>query len=240
MQVGTAPTVAEIAARSLAAVRVFERYGIDYCCGGQRPLAEACAAKGIDSLTLEWELQEAMAEAPAGERNWPGAPLAELIRHIVDTHHGYLRRELPAISRRLEKVYRVYNRQYGPTLTGLPETFLLFERTLYEHMGQEEAELFRAVEACDLSGGKEPSNWCTRLRDPGALQSLRAEHEETGRLLARIRAITEDFRVPSHGCVTYRALMSGLREMEQDLHVHIHLENNILFPRIAQLAVTAS
>lgn len=230
------PTVAEMAAKSLAAVRVLERYGIDYCCGGQRSLAEVCEAKGIDQVSLEWELQEAMNSGVVGDRNWNSASLTELTRHIVDVHHGYLRREMPAISQRLEKVYRVYNQRYGATLTGLPEAFSILEQSLYEHMHKEESDLFRAVEECDGLASAAPTALCERLQAPGALDSLRSEHAEAGEILRRIRQITREYSLPSYACATYRTLMAGLRELEQDLHVHIHLENNILFPRVVQLA----
>src|SRR5688572_20342979 len=114
MQSGTVQTVRDIAATSLAAVRVFEKFGIDYCCGGKRPLADVCNDKGYKTEAIQAELDAAMAAAPAAERDWGTAGLAELIQHIVGTHHEYLRRELPAIEVRLEKVYRVYNQRYGP------------------------------------------------------------------------------------------------------------------------------
>src|SRR5687767_3110687 len=106
-------TVAEIASKSLAAVRVFEKLGIDYCCGGKRPLADVCRAKGYDPETVQQELDDAMSASTSAARDWTKAPLRELIDHIVNTHHSYLKRELPAISVRLEKVYRVYNERYG-------------------------------------------------------------------------------------------------------------------------------
>ncbi len=211
------PTVAEIAAQSLAAVRVFERHGIDYCCGGKRPLEEVCASKGLDPAVIESELQEALAGNADSGRDWAVAPVPVLIRHIVDVHHGYLRRELPAIARRLEKVYRVYNQRYGETLPGLPEAFQSLHASLDEHLLKEETEVFPAIESGRAI--------------PGDLRDLGSEHEEAGDLLAQIRRITENYEIPDYACVTYRALMTGLRELEQDLHLHIHLENNILFPR---------
>lgn len=232
------PSVAEIAATSPAAVRLFERYGIDSCRGGHRPIAEVCAAKGIDPVVFEWDLEAAMKEAPAGEPDRSAARPAELIQHIVEVHHGYLRRELPATARRVEKVHRIYNQRYGPTLTGLPEAFGALQHMLYEHMQKEEDDLFLAVETCDLSGGTAAASICARLRDPGALRSLRIEHEMVGDLLSRIRIITEDFRVPAHGCTTYRALMNGLLNLDRDLRRHMHLENSVLYPRITELAST--
>lgn len=216
-------TVAEIAANSLAAVRVFEKYGIDYCCGGKRPLDEACRLKGISSTLLRDELAAALETATTPETDWTQAPLGQLIDHIVDTHHAYLRRELPAIQARLDKVYRVYNQRFGPTLIGLPEAFAELRAELEPHLVKEEAILFPAIRALD---GAQRSS---AIGNP--IQVMEAEHEHAGRALESIRAITNGYSVPDHACNTYRALIIGLADLEKDLHLHIHLENNVLFPR---------
>ena len=232
MQTETAPTIREIASNSLAAVRVFEKFGIDYCCGGKRPLADVCREKGYDAERIQNELVAAMAGAAAAERDWSTAPLAELINHIVGAHHEYLRREFPAIEQRLEKVYRVYNQRYGPTLTGLPEVFAELRAELEGHMLKEERILFPAIvslESAVSSGMPLPLTPFGTVANP--IHMMEDEHESAGQALARIREITGGFAVPDYGCVTYRALMSGLDELERDLHMHIHLENNILFPR---------
>lgn len=229
-------TVAEIASKSLAAVRVFEKLGIDYCCGGKRPLADVCRAKGYDPEAVQQELDDAMSASPSTARDWTTAPLRELIDHIVNTHHSYLKRELPAISVRLEKVYRVYNERYGETLPGLPEVFANLRSEMEMHLRKEELILFPAIaayEAAVHSGSPLPQIPFGKMANP--ISMMEAEHEWAGEALARIREITQDFHVPEYGCVTYRALMSGLKELEQDLHMHVHLENNVLFPRAMQL-----
>lgn len=236
MNLESGKTVAEIAAGSLAAVRVFERHGIDYCCGGKRPLAEVCRERGLDAGTVERELEEAAGAVAGQVQDWNAAPISELIGHIVSRHHGYLRRELPAIAARLEKVYRVYNQRYGNALPGLPEAYGGLHDELVDHLQQEEATLFPALAAYEKAvevGGPLPSMPFGTVANP--IQLMETEHESVGAALARIREITEGFSVPDYACVTYRALMSGLRELEQDLHLHIHLENNILFPRALQL-----
>jgi regulator of cell morphogenesis and NO signaling len=225
-------TVAEIAASSLAAVRVFERFGIDYCCGGKRPLAEVCRSKGQDPQVVKQELDLAMAEKAAGEQDWAAAPARALVEHIVSTHHEYLRRELPAIQTRLDKVYRVYNERYGPTLLGLPEVFTELRTELETHIQKEEMILFPSIiayEEAAAAGRPLPRTPFGSVAHP--IRMMEMEHESAGNALARIREITNVYAVPEYGCVTYRALMSSLDEMERDLHLHIHLENNILFPR---------
>jgi regulator of cell morphogenesis and NO signaling len=234
-------TVAELAANSLAAVRVFEKFGIDYCCGGKRPLADACKDKGWDPDLVGRELEAALANTEAPQRDWNALPLGALIEHIVSTHHEYLRRELPALQARLDKVYRVYNQRYGPTLTGLPEVFEALRAELTLHMRKEEMILFPAVAALEtaaVAGKPLPPTSFGNIANP--IHMMEAEHESAGEALARIREITREFEIPEYGCVTYRALMSGLAELEQDLHMHIHLENNILFPRAQQLQATGA
>jgi regulator of cell morphogenesis and NO signaling len=236
MQVIENLTVAEIASKSLAAVRVFETLGIDYCCGGKRALADACRAKGYDPSAVQQRLDEAVNGTPEAARDWTTAPLQELIDHIVNTHHAYLKRELPAIGARLEKVYRVYNQRYGPTLPGLPEVFAQLRAEMETHLQKEEMVLFPAIaayEAAMKGGSSVPQTPFGKLGNPIAM--MEQEHESAGDALTRIREITQEFHVPEYGCVTYRALMSGLKELEQDLHMHVHLENNLLFPRALQL-----
>jgi regulator of cell morphogenesis and NO signaling len=236
MQLAQDTTVAEMAASSLAAVRVFEKFGIDYCCGGKRPLADVCREKGYDPALVRRELDTALAAAPAPERDWDAAPLGELIEHILNTHHEYLRRELPALQARLDKVYRVYNERYGPTLLGLPAVFASLRTELEMHMRKEEMILFPAIAASEAAVSTRrplPPTPFGSVANP--IHMMEVEHQSAGNALARIREITDEFQLPEYACVTYRALMSGLDELERDLHMHIHLENNILFPRAQQL-----
>ena len=236
MQVIENPTVAEIASKSLAAVRVFEKLGIDYCCGGKRPLAEVCRTKRLDVDAVQTQLDEAAKASPESARDWLVEPLRGLIAHIVNTHHAYLKRELPAIDARVAKVYRVYNARYGPTLTGLPEVFARLRAEMERHMQKEEMVLFPAIAACEVAvnaGDPPPQSPFGTMANPIAM--MEAEHESAGEALAKIREITQNFHVPDYGCVTYRALMSGLKELEEDLHMHVHLENNVLFPRASRL-----
>lgn len=231
----TQTTVAEIASNSLTAVRVFEKWGIDYCCGGKRPLADVCRDKGLDATRIEAELTTAGQFPDTNEVDWNQASLNDLANHIVATHHNYLRRELPAIAVRLEKVYRVYNQRYGPTLTGLPEVYAALAAELDSHMKKEEMVLFPSVVATEraiASGQPLPPSCFGTVANP--IRMMEAEHDNAGQALQQIRRITHNFEIPGHACVTFRALMRGLEELESDLHLHIHLENNILFPRALQ------
>jgi regulator of cell morphogenesis and NO signaling len=191
--------------------------------------------KGLEVEAVQRELDAAASAPGAGSRDWTTAPLRDLIAHIVDTHHGYLKRELRPLSERLDKVYRVYNERYGPTLVGLPDAFKRLRSELEMHILKEERVLFPAIVAAEAAAEAWrplPANPFGSVRNP--VRMMEMEHEGAGRALAEIRQITRDFDVPEYACVTYRGLMSGLQELENDLHCHIHLENNILFPRAVE------
>ena len=229
-------TVSEMAANSLEAVRVFEKFGIDYCCGGKRPLADVCREKGLPETAVRAELDAAMQGGVAEERDWETAPVEELIQHILAAHHEYLRRELPAIQVRLDKVYRVYNQRYGPTLQGLPEVFGALRAELEMHLRKEEMILFPAVLANDRAvreGRALPPLPFGTVANP--IRMMEAEHDNAGEALERIREITAGFASPVYACVTYRALMAGLSELDADLRRHMYLENEVLFPRARRM-----
>lgn len=225
-------TISEIASRSLGAVRVFERLNIDYCCGGKRPVEEACQELGLDSAAVLAELDAAIAGRPADETDWSQASLRDLIRHIVGKHHEYLKLELPRLSQRLGKVMRVYGEQDKATLAPLPALFGGLHSELDLHMHKEEMILFpfiEKVESAIKAGQPAPPAPFGTVANPIAM--MEHEHDSAGAALKGMREATGDYAVPDYACVTYRSLLEGLRELESDLHIHIHLENNILFPR---------
>jgi regulator of cell morphogenesis and NO signaling len=229
-------TVGELASASLAAVRVFERHGIDYCCGGKRPLEEACRELGLAPEQVQSEIDRAMA-APEGQgTDWSAAPLPQLVRHILATHHEYLKLELPRLGQRLEKVMKIYGEKDAETLAGLPGPFGALSAELDGHMHKEELLLFPAIEryeAAVSSGSPLPPLPFGSIANP--IRVMEREHDSAGNALRQMRDATRGYRVPEHACVTYRSLLDGLRELEADLHKHIHLENNILFPRAIAL-----
>jgi regulator of cell morphogenesis and NO signaling len=236
----TTQTVREIALEQPTSIRVFEHYGIDYCCGGRKPLAEACAAGNLEVDAVIAAL-EAAAQGPASNgEDWTSASLEKLSGHIVATHHAYVKRELPRLVGLAEKVVH----RHGDTQAELPliQTKLaLLDEELTQHLGKEEVVLFpyvvkleRALEA----GSTLPHGCFGTVANPIAMMT--AEHDAAGGLLAEIRGLSHHFTTPVGACPTYHAFYDGLREFEQDLHQHIHLENNILFPRAIQLETGAA
>lgn len=234
MPIAIDTTVGEIAAENPAAVRIFEKLNIDYCCGGKRPLGEVCREKGLTTEQVAAEL--AQATRPAEDRNWAAAPLSELAGHIVARHHGYLRAELPALEVRLLKVLSVHGPHHGDSLFPLRETLAGLHSELSAHMMKEEMILFpliqRMEEARDRAAGL-PAAHCGSIRNP--IMVMEFEHDSAANALREMRRLTNDYTPPADACTTYRALLKGLEELEADLHLHIHLENNILFPRAAEL-----
>jgi regulator of cell morphogenesis and NO signaling len=236
MQVSIDQLVSEVAAQSPGAIRVFERHRIDYCCGGRKPIAEACAEIGIDPAVLARELGAAASSPSERDPDWTTAPLRDLTAHIVNRHHGFLRRELPRLADRLEKVMSVYGDKDRATLAPLPALLASLDAELDLHMRKEERMLFpyiESLEAARETGRPVPAAPFGAVANPIAM--MEDEHDAAGDLLRRMREATDGYAIPSHACITYRALFGGLRELEQDLHLHIHLENNILFPRTLAL-----
>jgi regulator of cell morphogenesis and NO signaling len=223
-------TVRDIALEQPASIRVFEQFGIDYCCGGRKPLAEACAARNLEIETVLAAL-EATANGPARiAEDWARASLEELSGHIVATHHAYVRRELPRLALLAEKVVR----RHGDTQGELPliQTRLAqLDEELTHHLAKEEMILFPHIiklERASADGGARPHGCFATVANPIAMMT--AEHDAAGSLMAEIGQLSHQFTTPVGACPTYHAFYDGLKEFEYDLHRHIHLENNILFP----------
>lgn len=228
-------TLADVAAISLSAVRTLERHGLDYCCGGRLPFDEACLAKGLKPEAVMQEIETAHG-AGAPERNWQTAPLGELAKHIVAIHHGYLKLELPVLGDRLDKVHAVHGARDPATLNRMAEVFGALREEMELHMHKEEAILFPFIERYGLAeaqGSPMPPVPFGSIASPIAM--MEREHVSAGDALLQIRALTNDYQLPPYACDTVGALYDGLRVLEADLHVHIHLENNILFPRAIAL-----
>ena len=231
-------TVGEIAAANPGTVRIFQKYDIDFCCGGKRPVTEVCRERGIAEEHLLRELEEATAPRVEHSRDWNSASLAELTRHIVATHHEYLKLELPRLAKMAAKVYDAHGHKY-PYLAQLEETFLDLKEELDAHLTKEEMVLFpliEGMEAAGHSGESLPPTHCGSVSNP--IRVMELEHDNAGRALERMRQLTSGYELPSDACNTFRAFYHGLQEMEADLHQHIHLENNILHPRASRLEAT--
>ena len=222
-------TVRELALENPAATRVFEQLGIDYCCGGGRTLEQACALARVSLHQVARALDSA-AEVRQ-QRDWRAEPLAELIAHITGTHHRYTRNEMRRLGPLFEKVCSAHGSNH-PELADLRETFGGLARELTMHMMKEEAVLFpyivRMEEAVIAKEPVLPAPFGV-VRNPVAM--MMHEHDDAGAALLRMRAASGGYAAPPDACLSYQSLYRALAEFEAHLHQHIHLENNILFPR---------
>jgi len=227
-------TLGELVNEKPACMSLLERLRLDYCCGGAQTLAEACARRGLDQHTV-CAVLEVLEETPAQlpeleELDWRRASLGELCDHIVERHHEGLRRELP----RIEELLRTVVRVHGPGHAGLHDlqrTFVGMSEELLPHLELEERVFFPAARKLEVDGA---------VVDEPLLQKHEHDHEHVGDSLTALRELTSDYRADRALCGTHRALLDALRSLEQDLHQHIHEENNVLLPRVRALNAMAS
>jgi regulator of cell morphogenesis and NO signaling len=226
--------IADIATANPATIKVFQRYNIDFCCGGKRPLADACQER---HMTFN-ELRSAL-EAAGGERpDLPSAeaPLGELVRFIVDHYHTDLREELPRLGQMAAKVLNVHGERHPDVIPALEATFRGLREELEMHMMKEERILFPYVQRLEeISAAGRPLSASPFGSIDAPIGAMEHEHDDAGRALARMRELTHGFVPPEGACNTFRGLYHGLEQLEAALHEHIHLENNVLFPRAARL-----
>ena len=228
-------TVREIAQAQPSSVRVFEQFGIEYCCGGRKPLAEACATKDLDVDAVIAALEAASRNENAKAKDWAKEPLRKLAEHIVRTHHAFCKDELPRLSGLAAKVVNAHAGR-NPELALIQARLAHLAEELTDHLAEEEIVVFPMIaklEEKKASGTTGEAESPTSIGNPLAM--LIEEHDNAGVLLAEIRSLSCDFIAPEYACSTYHAFYDGLREFERDLHRHVHLENNILFPRTIAL-----
>lgn len=225
--------VGDCVTRHPATARVFEQYKIDYCCGGGQSLEEACWSVQADAQILLAELTDAVArERPDTESDFSSHSLTEMCDTIETTHHQYLKQELPRLTQLVEKVFSVHGAQHS-WLARLSQSFRRLREELEPHMFKEERVLFPAIRKIERDRVA-PSFPFGSVDNP--IRMMEHEHESAGRELKEIREASSNFTLPNGGCNTFRVMLDGLRQLEADLHLHIHKENNILFPRTSQMA----
>jgi len=228
-------TVGELVAERPSRSRVFERFGIDYCCGGGKPLQEACASNGVDTKTVLEALAEADARSAGGatdEVDPKSMALAALSYHIEQTHHAYLKDELPRLSQMVHKVASVHGERY-PWMNEVDATFSAFREELESHMMKEERILFPLIRHMETTNALPETLPGGSVENP--IRMMRHEHDSAAQALHRMKTLSNTFTPPDDACNTFRATLDGLRQLESDTYRHIHKENNVLFPRAAEL-----
>ncbi|MBS1762045.1 MAG: iron-sulfur cluster repair di-iron protein [Bacteroidetes bacterium] len=226
-------TLGELAAKDLRKAEVFKKYGLDFCCGGKKTVKEACAEKGIDVTKVEKELQNA-------EKNFEARPLPYgdwkldfLSDYIVNTHHSYVTKSLPDLRQYGAKVAKVHGAQH-PELLRVAELIEDVNAEMTSHMVKEERILFPFIKNLVAANGIR-NEQVSGLRVADPIKMMEHEHEMVGKNMEEIREITNNYSLPADACASYNLLFKLLQDFESDLHLHIHLENNILFPKALQL-----
>lgn len=234
MNLNGARTVRELAVEIPNATRIFEKLGIDYCCGGSRSLTDACANAHLALEEVLSELEQNAASMQAVDsamQDLERGTLGQLVEHIVGAHHVYVKQELPRLQQLLNKVVAVHGKLH-PELVRIQQVFQGMAAELTSHMMKEEHILFPyivALENAVNNGRPRPRPAFGTVSNPVHMMEL--EHDSAGAALEEISSLSSNYEPPEGACFSYRTLYSALKEFETDLHQHIHLENNILFPR---------
>jgi regulator of cell morphogenesis and NO signaling len=224
VSIDVSATLGDLVTQDPRRSRVLETFGLDYCCNGHRSLSEAVSAAELDLAEVSGALD--LPAPPEGVKQVP-AENAALAHDIVDTHHAYMWAEMPRLKALVDKVHGVHGDRH-PELAGVAAAYTKAVTALDPHMTTEERVVFPAITRMEKTQTAGAS-----LADQ--ISELRAEHDAVGDLLKEIRSLTNDYAVPADACASYKMMLSGLEEMELDLHEHIHKENNVLFPRVLEL-----
>lgn len=232
MPTETAKTIAQIAIENPVAAREFEKLGIDYCCGGKRTLEQACTTANLSVDEVLSRLEKLSTEQKATDRqDFSNMSLTDLIGHITTTHHVFVRRESPRIQELATKVAAKHGATH-PEVRQVPELFGALASELSVHLMKEEQILFpyvQQLEEAKLAGEPAPPAMFGTVANP--IHMMEREHDGAGEALRALRSVTNDYTLPEDACTSFQLLYQGLQAFEADLHQHIHLENNLLFPR---------
>ena len=223
----TQSTVGQLVVERPSRARVFEKFGIDYCCGGKKPLDATCREKGIELVNVVYALGIADSEPAPSTQDWAGVAMTELADHIEQTHHAWLKTELPRLETLIEKVARVHGQKH-PEMIEVHAIYGAFKAELEQHMQKEERILFPLIRQLEAAQALSDFH-CGSVQNP--ITVMVHEHDNAGEALAKFRELTRGYEPPHGACNTYRAMLAGLAELEADMHQHVHKENNILFPR---------
>lgn len=227
--------VKDIALANPGATQILEHAGVDYCCGGNKSLHDACVHAGVSTEEIMARLQANSADVGPADANWVSAPLADLTRHIREKHHQYVREAIPRVRTLVGKVREKHGENH-PEILDIEKLFLQVGRELVMHMQKEEQILFPYIEALERAANGteaiEPPFFQT-VKNP--VHAMMEEHDAAAALMNQIRAASSAYTAPADACASYQGLYRDLHEFETDLHQHVHLENNILFPRAVEL-----
>ncbi|WP_442794446.1 iron-sulfur cluster repair di-iron protein [Pelobium manganitolerans] len=222
-------TLGELAVKDLRKAEIFKKYGLDFCCGGKKTVKEACAEKGLDVTKVEQELQQADKAPVTRGVPYDDWSLDFLADYIVNTHHSYVKKNLPDLSTFSRKIMEVHGHRH-PELIEVNDLVQAMAKELSQHLVEEEEVLFPYIK--QLVRGEVNTDKALNIAE------LEQEHDDIGRILDKLRVLTNNYTLPKDACASYTLIFKLLQEFEDDLHLHIHLENNILFPKAQKLQAT--
>ncbi len=218
---------------------LLETLGIDYCCGGKATLSKAVEQAGLSTDRVLADLAQALertGQDTASVHDWSSTSSTELANHIEQTHHVFMKKQLPRLANLLNKTVQAHGEQHGAMFKRLKQSYTSFKTDIEMHLGKEEQILFpliRQMETFQQDHGSAPDMHSGSIGNP--ISQMEHEHDVAGQFLTQMRQITGNYTLPDDACPTFRALFEGLDALEKDLHEHIHLENNILFPKAQNL-----
>ncbi len=230
----------EIVLKYPATAPILERAGLDYCCGGKQSLGEACLQAGASTEKILARLRDAAGAAGRENDSWAAAPLEQVTRHIITRHHGYVREAVPRLRSLFGKVRQKHEERH-PELSHAEELLVRLGRELSMHMQKEECILFPHIEQlarAGASGQSVDAPFFGTVQNP--IAAMINEHDSAGELVNEIRKETSGYAAPEDACTTYQLLYKELGEFDHDLRTHVHLENNVLFPRAIELEQQAT
>lgn len=226
----TTDRLGDIVARFPGAGAVLKGQRIDYCCNGDRSIEEAAIAQDIDPTTLLAQVNRAYDKALAEggkDHDWQIESLEALVDHVLNTHHAYLQKTMPVLSELTSKILRVHGQHHGVELGQVHKLFNAFRTDMEAHMIKEEELVFPLIVEYERAGDKEKLAQAVE-----SIAELEAEHQVAGDLLHQIASVTSEYKIPEDACGTYAYTYEKLEQVEEDTFRHVHLENNILFPRL--------
>lgn len=235
MEILESQAVGEIVAEDYRTAAVFKKYGIDFCCGGKNTLSNACESKGLDINKVLQEI-DGLSRPDGNQHNFNEWSLSFLTDYIINNHHHFVRTKLPEIKVYAKKVAAVHGRSY-PVLLEMRDTFMKLKDEMLSHLDSEEAILFPYIKKMEEAqrNGNAPDREQQAETAARAIQMMEEEHEEAGSLMAQLEVMSNGFTPPEDACATFRIYFQNLEAFQDDLHQHVHLENNILFPKALEL-----
>ena len=233
-----ASTIKEIVTDNFRAAAVFEKYSLDFCCGGGKTIEQACKEKSVNPTRVLADLERASAQQTSHGETFSEMSLDKLIEHIVDTHHVYVRNAIPSLLAHTRKVASVHGERH-PEVIEIADRFAAVAGELQKHMMKEEVILFPYIKAIARASMEKT----TVERPPfqtaqNPIRMMEAEHRVAGDEMYEIRSLSTGYAPPADACTTFKVTYQELQQFELDLHTHVHLENNILFPKAVALEQT--